>query len=342
MTTTSNGSPPPTRTLRRIGLWGAPGSGKTTFLAALNVAVTRAQRDLLIFGSDNESTEFLALNTAMLTSGRRFPEGTVTLQQLSWTMNMQTQVAVPRRFGKPTLQTVPLQFNIDLLDAPGRNFGSVPEAGPSARSEHLFGAEDADGDEVVTAAPEEELIDHLAGCDGIVFLFDPIREQKVGDAYEYFQGTLLRIAQRRFGQARAGVSKLPHYVAVCVTKFDDPEIYRRARLGGYRTFDQNDPYMFPRVHDDSASDFFADLCLQSDLGNADLVSSAIDHYFRPDRIRYFITSAIGFHVSKGARRFREQDYQNVAPDGKIRGAIHPINVAEPLLWLGQCLATATQ
>lgn len=339
MTTTASEPLATARRLRRIGLWGAPESGKTTFLAALNVAVTRAEGDLLIYGADDESTEFLAQNTAMLTSGRRFPEGTIALQQLSWIMNMQTQVVEQGRFGRRTRRTVPLQFNIDLLDAPGRNFASVPEAAPGA-SEHLFGADDADGDEAVAPPPEEELIEHLAGCDGIVFLFDPIREQAKGDAYEYFQGTLLRIAQRRFAPSRANLSRLPQYVAVCITKFDDPEIYRRARLGGYRTFEEEDPYMFPRVPDEAATDFFADLCMQSDLGNADLVSKAIGHYFMPERVRYFITSAIGFYVSKSARRFREQDFQNVAPDGRIRGAIHPINVVEPLLWLGQCLASA--
>ena len=333
--------------MRRIGLWGAPGSGKTTYLAALNVALARAQEHVIIVGVDDDSTEFLTRNTNTLTSNREFPPATAAQQELSWTLVMPTEVPGPRtKFGRRTVQTVPLQFNIDLLDAPGGHFRSVPGDGPTAATaprEDLFGEGDEDGDETADggggsdATPENELIDHLASCDGIVFLFDPIREQRVGDAYEYFQGTLLRMAQRRFGQSRAPIGKLPQHVAVCVTKFDNPEIYRRAKLSGYRTFDENDPRMFPRVQDDSAAEFFAELCMQSDLGNADLVSSTINHYFQSDRVRYFITSAIGFYLSKGARRFREQDYQNVAPDGRIRGAIHPINVVEPLMWLARQL-----
>jgi hypothetical protein len=97
------------------------------------------------------------------------------------------------------------------------------------------------------------------------------------------------------------------------------------------------------VHDDTAGQFFADMCRQSDLGNSDIVSRAIAHYFRPERIRYFITSAIGFYISRGERRFKDQSYQNVTLDGagqfRIRGAVHPINVLEPLLWLGHSLAT---
>ena len=76
VTTTSNRTtaPGPVRSLGRVGLWGAPGSGKTTFLAALNIAVNRARnQDLMIFGVDDVSTDFLVQNTAMLTQERRFP-----------------------------------------------------------------------------------------------------------------------------------------------------------------------------------------------------------------------------------------------------------------------------
>ena len=339
MTANVNGAPPAARVLRRIGLWGAPRSGKTTYLAALNVAVARSRQDLLIYGVDDEATEFLADNTDLLTKQRRFPPATESLHPLSWAMHMPTQRVTQKRFGRQTTETIPLQLNLDLLDAPGGIFASVQGGAASARSQDL--GFDDDDDAVVREDPEDELIDHLASCDGIVFLFDPIREQQEGDAYQYFQGTLLRIAQRRFSQGGTVSAKLPQFLAVCITKFDDPDVYRRAKLGGYRTFDDRDPFLFPRVHDDSAARFFTELCRVSDMGNADLVSGAIQKYFMPDRVRYFITSAIGFYVGR-ATRFREHDYQNAVRDStgevRIRGAIYPINVVEPLLWLGQCVA----
>ena len=89
MTTTSNRTPAPgpVRSLGRVGLWGAPGSGKTTFLAALNIAVNRARnQDLMIFGVDDGSTDFLVQNTAMLTQERRFPPATQLQQQMSWVL----------------------------------------------------------------------------------------------------------------------------------------------------------------------------------------------------------------------------------------------------------------
>ena len=69
--------------MRRIGLWGATQSGKSTFLAALYIAVSRAEHDLRIFGVNDPSTDFLVRNTSLLNSKHRFPEGTEFSEQLS-------------------------------------------------------------------------------------------------------------------------------------------------------------------------------------------------------------------------------------------------------------------
>lgn len=357
VTTTSNRTPAPgpVRSLGRVGLWGAPGSGKTTFLAALNIAVNRARnQDLMIFGVDDGSTDFLVQNTAMLTQERRFPPATQLQQQMSWVLQLETEVPVRRRFGRQTMTPVPLELNIDLLDAPGRQFESVPglEAdggGMPTRSGSALGFNEedddddgGDGDAAGTVAAEDSLMDSLASCDALLLLFDPIREWQRGDAYNYFQGTLLRIAQRRMADRTQPGTKLPHYVAVCVTKFDEPDVYRRARINGYRSFSTDDPAMFPKVRDEDAERFFAELCREGSRGDADLVPNALRRYFQPERVRFFVTSAIGFYLGRKSSRFQEQDFQNavIEPDSRprIRGSIHPINVVEPLVWLGQSLA----
>ena len=158
---------------------------------------------------------------------------------------------------------VPLELNIDLLDAPGRQFNSVPRPDrggrrAAAESGGALGFDDDDADEdggdggdgAGSVGTEDSLMDSMAGCDGLLLLFDPIREWQRGDAYNYFQGTLLRIAQRRMAGGTRPGSKLPHYVAVCVTKFDEPDVYRRARINGYRSFATDDPAMFPRVREE--------------------------------------------------------------------------------------------
>lgn len=126
--TTFNDGPQGPGAHRSIGLWGAPQSGKTTFLAALYIAVNRSALDLRIFGVNDESTEFLIENTNTLTRDHRFPAGTEQVNPLSWTVNMltQTRVAERGRFGRQNWRTitVPAQFTIDLRDAPGRVYGS--------------------------------------------------------------------------------------------------------------------------------------------------------------------------------------------------------------------------
>lgn len=340
----NGGGPMTRRAMGRIGLWGPPGSGKTTYLAALNIAVLQSrERQMRLFGIDDSSTAFLKENTAQLTRDRVFPEATVAGRQLSWVLSMDQEIEVAKKPWGRKLVTVPVEINLDLLDEPGDRFSdrSVESTNLGEAGANLFGEDDDDIDEV----PSDQggtVMDQLSGCNGLVLLFDPTREWRTGDMFNYFQGTLLEIAQRRMmGRAEAD-GRLPHYVAVCVTKFDHPDVYRRAKRGGYRSFSPYDPHLFPRVADEFAEQFFVDLVREADRGNAELVPNALRSFFRPERVQFFVTSAIGFHLSKRAGRFQEQDFMNLVPQGsgdfQIRGPIHPINVVEPLLWLGQHLA----
>ncbi|RSN48578.1 hypothetical protein DMH08_33785 [Actinomadura sp. WAC 06369] len=327
----------PVRELRRIGLWGAPESGKTTFLAALQVAVLRSPEQWMLFGVNEESNDFLDTQTSMLTQHRQFPPATRFSNPLSWTLRGTTTVETGKRFGRRT-KAVPMEFNIDLVDTPGAVFASkgVPGEAMAGGGDNLGFDEP---DERPSEIEEDDVIEHLAGCDGIVYLFDPTRERRRGDSYSYFQRTLLKLSRQVFRDRGSVDDRLPQHLAVCVTKFDAPEVYRKARVGGYLTYDDS-PQMLPRVREDSAGHFFAELCRDSEVGNADLVLSSIQKYFHPDRVRYFATSAVGFYLGD-SDRFTEKDYSNVAKnaDGgiEIRGKVWPINVVEPVLWLGRRL-----
>ena len=341
MTTMTNAAPQARRAPRSIGLWGAPSSGKTTFLAALYIAVNRSEQSLNIFGVNEDSTEFMVQSTHTLTMDHRFPPNTMQVSSYSWTMNMDAEVEVSDRgrFGRvnTTKTIVPSQFNIDLRDAPGGYFGSQKAGQVAQQQQRLnFGSGNAPAGTAPAASPEADMMDYLAGCDGLLLLIDPVREQKLGDAHDYFQGTLLRIAQRKLATMPPG-SRLPHYVAVCVTKFDDPDVYGFARLNGYRTYDENDPYLFPHVHNDDAENFFKEFCRSSANSDAEMMCNALGRYFEPGRIRYFVTSAVGFYLGQSSR-FRDDDPENAENHNgtmRIRGRIHPINVLEPILWLGQ-------
>jgi hypothetical protein len=323
----------PARAVRpkKIGLWGATQCGKTTFLAALYIAVSRAKEDLNIIGEDDDSTEFMVSSNRTLTRAHQFPEGTDAVSSYSWIMNVTRPVQQERsRWIRPASAIGPAtrQFTIALKDAPGRYFDSDPQGTAGDRLDLGNGP---------SGQPEgpEEIMEYLAECDGLLLLVDPVREREMGDAHEFFQGTLLRLAQRRM-KAMPSAGKLPHYVAVCITKFDDPEVYKFARVNGYRTFEGDDP--FPRVHSDDAEDFFRELC-DTDMSDADLICQGLPRYFQRERIRYFVTSAIGFY--RNGTRFLEDDAENAVEQGgempKIRGRIHPINVLEPVMWLGESI-----
>jgi hypothetical protein len=313
--------------LRRVGLWGATASGKSTFLSALFIAATRSSADVRVRGRNDDSTDFLIRNTHALNVQRQFPPPTTYQQPLSWTLQMTVPNRARGRFRRQGPAFVPFDFSIDLQDAPGRAYAAVPEVQPTPRLDLPGGDDDT-----------PDVASYLASCQGLLLLIDPLRERETGDAHEFFHGTLLRIAQRV--EVPLG-RRLPHYIAVCVTKFDDPAVFRFARDNEFLSYSEFDPMMFPRVHDDEAERFMRELLAGSPLSDVDLVLGGLRQYFYPERIRYFVTSAVGFHVGS-AGEFREEDYWNVVPaeDGKfqIRGQVHPINVAEPLLWLGQRIA----
>jgi hypothetical protein len=337
----------PLRSMGKVGMWGAPTSGKTTFLAALSIAANRQPAEsLVIYGSDTRSTEFLNNETARLTYQQQFPPATQAGQHLSWVLHMDVESS-GRRWGfLPTTTTRPFQFNLDLLDAPGGVFADTPGIGGGASSAakrstaRLFGDEDETAGSSAAADDEDAFLEELASCHGLLLLFDPVREWREGTAFNYFHGTLMHLAQRLL--PGRGSSKLPQYVAVCTTKFDHHDVYRRARDKGYRTFPPTDPHLFPRVSDTLAERFFVDMVKESQRGNADLVRNAVRHFFQRDRVKFFVTSAIGFHLDRRVGIFQEEEFSNVTDQAggnpRIRGPVYPINVIEPLMWLGERLA----
>ncbi|WP_433222062.1 hypothetical protein [Microtetraspora malaysiensis] len=303
-----------------ISMWGAPSSGKTTLLAALFIALTKRNDDWKIVGSDPASSDYLVEKTNALSRGKVFPEASTDLERYHWTLiGPAPQKTGPwSRKAKPG---PPARIGLSMIDAPG---GLFAPAGPDNLR-------------------REELLDDLERSRGIVFLFDPIREFTFGDAFDHMHAPLSRLAERMLASGEFADGKLPHHIAVCVTKFDDPRVLETADKRRLLTVDLDDPYQMPRVASENVRELFHELCQVSASGNADMVLNALDQFFHPDRIRFFATSSIGFYVDQRARRFDWDDFQNLVPGeagegSRIRGRLHPINVVEPMLWLGQRLA----
>ncbi len=317
------------RSLPNIAMWGAPGSGKTTLLAALNIALLRQEGDWSVVGADAQSTSFLTEKTTALSRDKVFPPATQGLDNYNWFLVGRHERRA--RWLRRSRAARALKIGINLLDPPGGAFSNQRGGGTS----------------------QQDLLRNLVHSRGIVFLFDPIRENEDGDAFEYFYGALAQLAEQVIAGSAVTDGKLPHYLAVCITKFDDFKVLETAKRLRLLTTDPEDPFGFPRVANDDAKELFQQLCRVSASGNADMVLNAIGRFFREDRIRYFVTSSIGFYVGPKNKLFDMDDYQNLVPtvfrpvDGqsafetrynteiRIRGEVRPINVMEPMLWLGQ-------
>jgi hypothetical protein len=302
-----------------ITLLGTPSSGKTTLLAALGPALTQRGGEWKLVPADDGSAQTLISMITHLTAQQVFPEATSReIVSHHWQLWGQNPRARWQWFRRPEQ----IRLDLHVADPDGEIFA---------------------GQDVNTQRLEENLIETLVNCRGITFLFDPIREFEHGDAFEYVLHVVTRLAQRVIGPDVSADGRLPHYVSVCVSKFDAVPVFETARMRGLLTVQPNDPYGFPRVADGDARGFFSMLCSVSKTDTARLAMNILERFFYPERIRYFITSAIGFYVDRRIGVFNVDDYINTIGDGpgklKIRGAIHPINVAEPLIWLGGRLTT---
>lgn len=305
-----------------ITMWGPPGSGKSTFLAALDIALIQQDQGWRLIGEDDKSTEALIRYTTGLSQGRRFPPATQVIERHSWRL-IGALPAPPRRFSLRSARRREqpervVQVGLDLVDTPGE-----------------LASPEADGN-------NGDLIEVLARSSGLVFFFDPIREFKLGDSFDHVFGVVARLAQRMETPA---AGRLPHRVAVCITKFDELRVFESARRLAVSTIG-DDVEGLPQVPDYEAREFFAQLCEVSGTGKAEMLVNIFERYFIPERVRYFVTSAIGFYVDPRIGRFDPDDPQNVlageefadSKGTRIRGPVRPVNVVEPILWLASALA----
>src|SRR6266702_97343 len=170
----------------RVGLWGAPNSGKTTFLASLFLAADQLRAGsrtapIAVRALDQPSEEFKRRYSLMLAAGRRFPEATASVSApLQWQLTGDLRgVDIADRRWWNRWRHVPLDFVLRMRDIPGEAFRDALHAGPDAADSGYSSALD--------------LVGELADCQGLVYLFDPSREAYNADSYAYFEGVLTQL-----------------------------------------------------------------------------------------------------------------------------------------------------
>jgi len=299
-------------------MWGATATGKTTFLAALRTALLEQNTGWRLRGADQPSTEALVTLTNKLAIEGTFPGNTRGINDYRWSLVGSVPRAIKEwRWNGLHRRDLPIEIPLNLVDAAG---------------------EVADGSKAYGREVTERFVDNLVNSTGIVFFFDPIREFEKGDAFQHTLGVLTQLDSKM-----ASKGKLPHHVAVCVTKFDEQRVFDAA--WDMRMIDYDDaPPNFPRVPEVDAREFFHRLSAISKTHTAYRVLPLLEQTFDSSRIRFFVTSAIGFYVNPHIGTFNPRDCQQhitAAEPGeepRIRGAVRPINVVEPIVWLGKQIA----
>ena len=299
-----------------ISMWGAPSSGKSTFGAALAVALERHPEERWrLRGVDTRSSDELGnLQNALVDVGE-FPVGTQDPVDYNWELvNPDPRAGTRGLFGSRRDRTE--RIGLHLRDGPGRY---------------------QNPDQWLDTPRARELVETMASCAGFILLYDPVFEHTMGDSYQHTSALLTRIDQR-LGGGPGGY--LPQYLAVCLAKLDDDRVYRSARAAtvvDYNHAVDGSPY----VPDDLAEEFFRRMCRSSPNPAAQELPQKLNRYFHPERIRFFVTSAIGFYVDPRTGRFDPGDYRNILKEPgekpKIRSVIRPINVMESVLWLAENL-----
>lgn len=331
----------------KIGLWGPPQSGKTTYLAALPIAVgdeNARNGSWLIFPRSRPSRELLEEFERVLVEERRFPQTTpaYTTRELEWLFvgELARSRYDQRRLLRSRRKARVSRFLLDLIDVHGGAYrGDV-------RKPTSSGKESLDEGIVDIEAAASAALDHLATAQGIIFLFDPIGERDNRNSAAYVRWTANELLERAAKNGRLPGRHLEQQVSVCITKFDHPELFYRAREMNLVTYG---PDGMPRVRDEDAKQFFDELCFgkfwsdQFEAGqeSAEFVRSKINNLFRPDRVRYFVTSSIGFWMAPPTgdrtRPWFDPDhpsnYHERDGASSIKGAVRPINVLEPLISL---------
>lgn len=291
---------------RRIGLWGAAGGGKSTYLAALPIAAMRHPEPWIVGGTDESAVEYLVRSVQRMVNRREFPPATQARDMLSWAFN-----------GPPP------QGGIRNL------LGRRPADGP----EFTLQLQDVPGGYYQTGKIDSEIVSYFAGSEGLIYLFDPIGDADAGlRNFNYFYEMLHAVHRtvREAGGLTGG--RLPHHVSVCVTKFDEPEFFKAAVKGNWVT-QRQDRSRLPSIPGDQGAGFFEWVCQTYRGGTAAMVQHALATFFRPERVGYYACSAIGFRLN-GNGIFDYADFRNTEHrDGKlaIRTEVRPVNVLEPLI-----------
>jgi hypothetical protein len=302
--------PAPEATPLRIGFWGSPQSGKTTFLTVLDIdwRPSSADKEWRLKPIDIPTENFMADRIHMLKKGK-LPDSSLIKVELKFKFMLRTRQR--RQLRRRKVSAAEIQVDLELEDMPASSF-------PGDR-------------------PRIEDLDYLAEASAILYFFDATRDAEGKNrlhSFEFFTAVDAWLRRRALEDGSILDTYLPYHLAVCISKLDDPFVFRTARRYGCL---QTDPKTGrPCVPGRHARRLFEALCREQMNPQSEALLDQLQHSFHPDRISFHVLSATGFLVKGGEVDL--DDPSNVMksdPDGPslLRGELDPVNVVDPLVAL---------
>ena len=105
-------------------MWGAPGTGKTTFLGVLDIALNRKDYGLTMTGANEASVDLLIEMTEIINDNREFPPATQSIDTFKWDLFT---------VQPPQSSVQPAKVTLKLTDPSGELMRSAQRSDPDRK-----------------------------------------------------------------------------------------------------------------------------------------------------------------------------------------------------------------
>ena len=295
----------------RIGFWGSPHSGKTTFLTILDLGwwSSSDEEEWRLRPMGGATRVFMTDRIRKLEKERQLPPSSLIKQELHFKFLLRQRQRPRRSLRRRQVKAADIQ--VELEDMPASSF---PED-----------------------QPRQEDLQYLVDADAILYFFDAtydaIGKNKL-HTFEFFVAVDAWLRLRASQSNTILETYLPYHLAVCISKLDDPFVFKTARRYGCL---QTDPETGrPYVPGRHARRLFEALCREQMNPQSEALLDQLQHSFHPDRISFHVLSATGFLVKDGELDLDDpSNVEKIEPDGPsvLRGELAPVNVVDPLVAL---------
>jgi hypothetical protein len=189
----------------QLGIWGTAGAGKTTYLGRLYTELLKSEIWTVYFST--KSRVYINEIVDGLENGRCPVPNNILIQKL-------TEYDYKLTGEKEPFKDINVMLR--FIDAPGEFYED-----PERAKERV----EVEGKEVLI-----DILEYLSGCHGIIFLLDP--EQEPLDEKKRLSFILPKLMQHfheQYVKPNAKVPKLQQYMAFCVTKVDQGDLWQESK-----------------------------------------------------------------------------------------------------------------